>query len=296
MPKNYYKSKFNFLNEKEIRFNLEKDGFEINTVGHALLQAKKERTFITFFKDGQVVVKGKNAQQLAETYLSFLEPQLTVKDKNQIYNYHEWICVSSSGINDFFGPVVVSAILSDRKMRHKISTGGALIVSDREGGDLPFVLRQDFKHSVVTIPPEKYNSLFEEHGDPHVILGLAHAQAINQLLEKVDCFLLIDNLRDNHIVQTELKNIKNIKYIQPMDNNMHLGIEAATILSRDKYNKYLCNLSERYDINFSSGNSAQLANIGNQFVEEYGTNKLRHVAKLNFKIALQISKNHSLSY
>ena len=102
MPKSVFSSKVDIKDEKKLKQTLEKDGFVLEPVDHAFWQAKKDRVFITFYRSGKVVIRGKNIDGYADKYLGELKTNQEIHGLEKVHNLREWIGTDESGKGDFF--------------------------------------------------------------------------------------------------------------------------------------------------------------------------------------------------
>ena len=287
MAKSYFSSKFNPAAQSELRKQLEKDGFVLKDVDHAFWQARKERNFITFYRSGKVVIQGKNVQEYVDKYLTFLKSNQSIHGLESITDLQNWIGTDESGKGDVFGPLVVAALYIDKKSEHKLwllEAKDSKKMSTQKIIETAKLVKKIFIHTVVSLPPKKYNKLYQQFGNLNKLLAFAHAQAIQNLIEKTSCSVVIsDKFGDEAILQDALGNTKDFKLIQKVRAEDNLAVAGASILARAKFVESLDQLSQKYEMDFPPGASKKVGIALQRFLHKYGKDELKNVAKTHFK-------------
>ncbi|OQX95074.1 ribonuclease HIII [candidate division KSB1 bacterium 4572_119] len=287
MPKSVFSSKVDIKDEKKLKQTLEKDGFVLEPVDHAFWQAKKDRVFITFYRSGKVVIRGKNIDGYADKYLGELKTNQEIHGLEKVHNLREWIGTDESGKGDFFGPLVVAALYVDKKLEHKLWQLGvqdSKKITDSRIVETAKQIRRNFTHSVVTILPMKYNQIYEKYRNLNKLLAYAHAQAIKNLMEKTSCRVIIaDKFGDEKLIYDALGETKDLTLIQRNKAEANLAVAGASILAREKFVTSLDSLTDKYGLTFPPGASSNVITAGRRFIQKYGQNELKNVAKLHFK-------------
>ncbi len=295
MGKNVFTSKFEPRDEDKLRKMLEADGFSLAPVEHAYWQAQKLRTFITFYRSGKVVIRGKDVEDAAQQYLASLKAEQKIHGLEAIDDLSEWIGTDESGKGDFFGPLVVAALLVTKKSEHRLWALGvqdSKKLSDQKIVQLAGVIRKNFLHSVVSVAPKKYNQLYAQFGNLNKLLASAHAQAIENLLEKTSCSVVLsDQFGDESLIRNALGENTDITLIQKNHAEENLAVAGASILAREKFLSSLSKLSDNYKIFFPPGSGKNVIETANRFVHMFGQHELQHIAKLHFKTANEIIGN-----
>ena len=292
MSKNIFSGKFNVAEENNLRKILQKDGFILTQVQHAYWQAKKDRIFITFYKSGQVVIQGKSATDVADVYLSSLKSQQNIFGLDSIKSLDNWIGTDESGKGDFFGPLVVAALYVDKKVEHNLWLMGvrdSKKMTDQKISQLAHSIRKNIPHSVVTFSPDKYNKFYNHYNNLNRQLASAHAQAIQNLVEKTGCQIVIaDKFADEKLIKNAIGNDMDITLIQKNKAEANIAVAGASILARDKFIRSMDELSLKYQMNFLPGASNKVVDVAKRFIQRFGKNKLNSVAKVHFKTMKQL--------
>ncbi|HDQ00359.1 MAG TPA: ribonuclease HIII [bacterium] len=287
MSKNVFSASFHPDYEQTLRPILEADGFILASVEHAFWQAQKGRVFITFYRSGKVVVRGKNAEEYAQNYLNPLKAKQRIHGLESVTDLSDWIGTDESGKGDLFGPLVVAAVFVDNKSEHQLWQLGvkdSKKMSDQKITEIAAIIRRKFVHSVVSFSPKRYNQLYKNYKNLNKLLAAAHAQVIKILVEKTQCSVVIcDQFGDKSLIQTSLNITKPITLIQKTGAEENLAVAAASIVARQQFVRSLSDMSLKYGIVFPRGASQKVIQAGELFLTKYSEQELAKVAKLHFK-------------
>jgi len=197
-----------------------------------------------------------------------------------------------SGKGDYFGPLVVSAVYQDDKIKEsllkigvkdckKLTDIATIELSDR----IHKIIRKKF--SIVILEPSKYNVLYnnfkKEKKNLNNLLAFAHAQAIKKIFKKTNCInILVDKFADKKVLLNELKGY-DINLIMKYRAEENIAVAAASILARAEFLKSLSKYFLKYNINFPKGATKNIVRTAKKFIETYGFKRLNEVAKIHFK-------------
>lgn len=211
-----------------------------------------------------------------------------MKTKPQAY-----IGTDESGKGDFFGPLVIAAVLVTSKSLRKLEEIGvrdSKRISDNRITELGMVIRRQFPNSIVVIGPERYNELYEKIRNLNRLLAWGHARAIENILEKNECHCaLTDQFGDEKFVKNALlEKGKKIELIQRPKAEEDLAVAAASILARGEFVRRLKNLSRSYGVELPKGCSSDIVGVGKELTGKFGGEILRKTAKYHFKTTKEI--------
>ncbi len=215
------------------------------------------------------------------------------------------IGTDESGKGDYFGPMVVAAVLIDAQTRPKLEALGvkdSKLLSDRRCRELAAKIREICrgKYEEVEIPPERYNELYEtfrkEGKNLNHLLAWGHARAIESLLARHSCtHAVADQFGDEHYILSSLmEKGKKIQLIQMPKGERDIAVASASILARDKFLARLERLSQEYQIELPKGASEAVVIAGKQIIAKKGPDDLRKVAKLHHKTTHKILEKNKL--
>jgi ribonuclease HIII len=203
------------------------------------------------------------------------------------------IGTDESGKGDYFGPLVIAGVFlpdgQDAVFR-ELGVRDSKRSSDNRVREMAEVLKQGYKHSVVSIGPERYNELYTKLRNLNRILAWGHSRVIENILEEVPCRLAItDQFGDKaYVLNALMKKGKNIELIQKPKAEEDMAVAAASILARAEFLKRLDFLSREFALEIPKGASAMVEEAGLRLVKMHGPQVLDKVAKKHFKITARI--------
>jgi ribonuclease HIII len=209
------------------------------------------------------------------------------------------IGTDESGKGDYFGPMVIAGVLIDSTTETTLKALGvrdSKTLTDRRCRELGVKIRNLLpgKYQEVEISPERYNQLYEElkaeGKNLNHLLAWGHARAIESLLQKETCsHAIADQFGDENYIRSKLmEKGKKLQLIQLPKGERYIAVAAASILARDKFLSRMENLRDTYRIELPKGASDTVVYAGKQFVQTYGEESLRTVAKLHHKTTEKI--------
>jgi len=221
------------------------------------------------------------------------EPILETK-KETIPDYKPTIGTDESGKGDYFGPLVAASVYVDKVDKEILESYGvkdSKKISDRQIFIIAALIKKYLvnKYSVIEISPEKYNSLYDKFSNEkknlNNLLAWAHAKAIEEILNKVECSIVIsDKFADDSVILSKLQERgKKVHLIQEHKAERNISVAAASILARERFLEKLKKISIEYKIDFKKGASSLVIQQAKEFTEKFGKDALRKVAKLHFK-------------
>ncbi|MFZ5517109.1 MAG: hypothetical protein ACOY90_10755 [Candidatus Zhuqueibacterota bacterium] len=283
MPKNLFRTRIYPDQGASLRSLLTAHGYEVREVGHALWQAKKERSYVTLYRNGEIIVRGKNSDGLA----AWFQLQMAAQPVEREYPAdlpETWVATQIYGEQKYWGPLISAAILVDGRTEKKLSRIGLHrygASSDLDLTELAKVIRKTCKHSSAAIRPNEYNELFIEYQDQAPIVSHANAQVIKNIYLKENCTtFIVPDAGDENLLRQLTADIPNAKLILRLPHEVRLAIDAAHILAKCKYYEFLAHLEEKYDTTFPENVSQGNESFVNHFVEVHGNSALKYAAKL----------------
>ena len=230
-----------------------------------------------------------------------LSSNLENSNKNDFDLGFPIIGTDESGKGDYFGPLVSAGVYVDERSAKDLIACGvkdSKKLSDSKNSELAQKVAKICKgrFAIIEISPEKYNNLYEqfkkEKKNLNTLLAWGHAKAIEEILSKVDCKVAIaDQFADKSFILGKLQEKgKKIELIQMHKAEQNIAVAAASILARARFLEKLSKLSNEYKIYLPKGVSRTVIENANKFVDMYGKELLRKVAKLHFKTTSEVFK------
>ena len=178
----------------------------------------------------------------------------------------------------------------------KVGVKDSKALSDRRNVDLADAIRQicGKRAQIVSIPPERYNALYDqfqhEGKNLNTLLAWAHTRALEDILTEFSqdqVTVIVDKFGDEQYVRSKLLSKARqtrLNLIQLPKAEENIAVAAASILARAQFLQALARMSEQYRVSFPKGASdPRILEIGKQIVRNYGADELRKVAKMHFK-------------
>ena len=203
------------------------------------------------------------------------------------------IGIDESGKGDYFGPLVIAGVYVPHAQEAHLKALGvrdSKTLSDAKATALAVQIRAQCPHAVVAIGPERYNALQTSMKNLNRMLAWGHARALENLLEKVDCHRVVaDQFGDERFLNNALMSKgRTVTLIQKPRAEEEVAVAAASILARAEFLRRLQELGTRYGVTLPKGASDAVIQAAKKFVEKYGRNELRQVAKLHFRTTVRV--------
>lgn len=206
----------------------------------------------------------------------------------------KWAGSDESGKGDFFGPLVVSAVVVDDSTAAKLAAAGVKdckLLTDKKILQLEDVIKStvvDF--SVLELKPKVYNLRYKQvlaqGGKLNQLLGYGHVAALSQVLERhEDCHAaLIDQFTTSLVNVRELtKRFPNCVVKQQPKAESNLAVAAASVLARARFLRTMAELAEAAgEANLPKGGGAQATACARRLADRLGKAELVNFVKLHF--------------
>ncbi len=211
-----------------------------------------------------------------------------------------YIGTDESGKGDYFGPLVSAGVYVEEHCAKELIRCGvrdSKRLSDKQNLDLAQEVARICRgrYSVIEVPPERYNTLYEqfrrEGKNLNSLLAWGHAKALEEILSRLNCEVAVaDQFADERFILGKLQEKgKGIRLIQMHKAEQNIGVAAASVLARARFLEKLSKLSQKYGIDLHKGASNAVVQDARTFVAKYGKEALREVAKLHFKTTHQVT-------
>ena len=202
------------------------------------------------------------------------------------------IGIDEAGKGDYFGYLVIAAVLADEKEEKALKEAGvkdSKMVSDLQIHKLARIVKK-MPNSIIRISPEKYNVLHVKFKSLNNILAWGHARALENILEEYKADLAIsDKFAEEKLLKGYLMNRgKRIKLVQKVNAESEMPVAAASILARSEFLRTLRMLGREIGYVLPKG-SAHVKDAAKDILKQHGEDGLKYVAKVHFKITKQIA-------
>lgn len=199
-----------------------------------------------------------------------------------------WIGIDESGKGDYFGPLVVAGVYLEPGQVPDLRLLGikdSKQLSDLRVKEIAVELLTRVISSVLVIGPKRYNELYEKIKNLNRILAWAHARALENILQRVDCTrALSDQFGDERFILNALmEKGKTIKLEQRPKAESDPAVAAASILARAEFLNRLERLSQEVGITLPKGASRLVEDTARTLIKHGGQQLLQSVAKWHFR-------------
>ncbi len=280
---------------------LVRQNFDFETKPYAIFSARKGKLNVTVYEKGpKVLVQGKDT----EDFIRFtLEPEVIGEAK---LGYEEILepdkfsphfGIDESGKGDFFGPLVIAGAYTDATIARTLIDAGIMdskrVTSAARIRKLATIIRATpgCTTAVISIGPERYNSMHASFKNLNRLLAWGHARAIETLAaSRPECpRTLSDQFARPEILQRALKEKGlTIQLEQRTKGESDTAVAAASILARERFIDWMDKTSAACGIKLPLGASDAVILAARELVARDGPDVLGKVAKLHFKTACTV--------
>ena len=260
--------------------------FQTTPPQYAKWQLKPENCVITCYTSGKTVFQGKDANVYAA---AFMEVQDEIPNTATTNQYPQ-AGSDEVGTGDYFGPVCVCASYvtkDDVDFLVKLGVRDSKQMSDADMLKIGPLLMERVPHSLLIVPPQKYNQVHESN-NLNAIKAKLHNQAYINLAKKIELpsFKIIDQFTPETSYYRYLKNEPQIIcgiHFETKAEDKYLSVAVGSIISRYGFLKTWEEMEQKYNMTLPKGSGDKVDVVAQEFVERYGFDRLGEVAKLHFK-------------
>ena len=260
--------------------------FQTTPPQYAKWQLKPENCVITCYTSGKTVFQGKDANVYAA---AFMEVQDEISTPTTTSRYPQ-AGSDEVGTGDYFGPVCVCASYvtkDDVDFLVKLGVRDSKQMSDADMLKIGPLLMERIPHSLLIVPPQKYNQVHESN-NLNAIKAKLHNQAYINLAKKIELpsFKIIDQFTPETSYYRYLKKepqiIRGIHF-ETKAEDKYLSVAVGSIISRYGFLKTWEEMEQKYNMTLPKGSGDKVDIVAQAFVERYGFDCLGEIAKLHFK-------------
>ena len=273
-----------------------KDKMRDKKIPYVVFQAKDEDTVITMYESGKVMFQGTSADVDAAMWGTMLEDTKEKKEErkkeNEKYYYSSAVGSDEVGTGDYFGPIVVTATYVPKEeieYLEKLGVGDSKKIDDEKILKITPEIAKKIKYRSVILTNKEYNEKYSNDINMNKIKAILHNRVLYQLVNeekpKYD-YIIVDEfareqryyyyLNDQKVVQ------KGITFITKAEDK-NMAVACGSIISRYIFLKEFDKMCDEIHIPLPKGAGKDVDKMGEEVVEKYGEEKLKEIAKLNFK-------------
>ena len=276
------------------------------TPQYAKWQAKDGDTVITLYESGKVVFQGKDADLASDFWITtekINSGKVDVKNSStdsktkkesfkdpKIYNSSS-IGSDEVGTGDYFGPIVVTACFVDKKDIDKLEELGVKDSKKLTDSEIikkvPEIIKLVNYESII-LTNKEYNNYYSTDLNMNKIKAILHNKVLFKLKNKTKNYdyIIVDQFAEPYVYYNYLKGSENVVRditFFTKGEDKHLAVACASLISRYIFIQEFDKLCKSIGINIPKGASEAVDKVGIEIVKKYGIDKLKEIAKLNFK-------------
>lgn len=277
------------------------------TPDYAVFQADEADTVITLYNSGKAVFQGTSADIDANMWKEMekhLNPTKNVEVTNsedkkkkdkviekidpKIY-YSTTIGSDEVGTGDYFGPIVVAATYVAKEnipFLEELGVKDSKKLTDEKIIDIVPKLIKTIPYECIILSNSQYNENYKDDMNMNKVKAILHNKVLLKMTSsyKAD-YVVVDQFAKPYVYFNYLKGTtyyKNITFLTKGEDKC-LAVACASLISRYIFLKEFDKLGEKIDTFLIKGASDKVDELGVKIVKKYGIDKLKEVAKLNFK-------------
>jgi len=238
----------------------------------------------------------------------------TVKKTNaEKFVHHEfkdYIGVDEVGVSDYFGGLVSTAFLLNEKstkLLQELKVQDSKKMDDNNILKIGKILLEECKCEYFYLDNVNYNLLNSKYKNINALKTYVHNKAIDKLVTKYNLQVrtseskdddtklpvVLDKYTENEYYYSQLKKLVSnndltyghtyyIRALTTKAETHYLGVAGASVVARYVFLNEIEKLNKKYKLNFPLGSyGSKILTIGKNFVEKYGKEELKNVAKID---------------
>lgn len=280
------------------------------TPPYAIFQAKDGDTTVTLYESGKAVFQGTDADLSSDFWIATEkinsgsatttnsnDKKKEEKPKKIIPLRINSIGSDEVGTGDYFGPIVVTAsyvskenidFLLDLKVKDSKKLTDEQILKI-----VPQIIKK-IPYKTYILTNENYNKNYQNY-NMNMMKAILHNKVLYELKQEKYSYdyIVVDQFEPsksyfNHI-KTSPKQVTDIFFLTKAEDQC-LSVACSSLISRYIFLKEMDKLSQKLGITLPKGANPKVDEIAKSLVEKYGQDKLKEIAKLNFKNTEKILK------
>ena len=282
------------------------------TPPYAILQADDGGTVVTLYQSGKAVFQGFDADLAADFWIetekinSGNAKVTSSEDKKEKKEIERKIPLRINsigsdevGTGDYFGPIVVTATFVEKNNIDFLLELGVKDSKKMTDNDIkrvvPEVIKKIPYHTFI-LTNKQYNELYNSDMNMNKMKAILHNKVLSQFADKKKYnyeYAVVDQFENpksyyNHLKDASFK-VYGITFLTKAEDQC-LSVACASIISRYIFLKEMDKISKEIGMVLPKGASDSVDSFGIDVVKKYGPDKLKEIAKLNFKNTERILK------
>ena len=285
--------------EKLIKFYEDKKRDKV--IPYVVFQAQDGDTVITLYESGKVMFQGVSADIDANMWADIDGSSRvnTVKIKEEEKKYYTSSSIGSDevGTGDYFGPIVVTSCYVSKD---DIPFVESLGIKDSKKLDDEKILKvapeliKKIKYKSLIMGNSEYNAKYSGSYNINKIKAIMHNKVLWRMVHEEDLkydYIIVDEFareaRYYEYLEGNPEIQRNITFMTKAEDK-NLAVACASVISRYIFLKEFDKICDEIHIPLPKGAGSDVDDIGKEVVEKYGKEKLKEIAKYNFKNTARI--------
>lgn len=281
------------------------------TPAYAIFQADEEDTVVTLYESGKMVFQGVSADIDAALWRQMeqklnpgkkIEEKKKKETKNKTLDKKLYLCNSIGsdevGTGDFFGPMVVASsyVTKDNiPFLEDLGIKDSKKLTDDKILEIAPIIMTKIPNKILIVPNTKYNEFYKKYPNMNKMKAILHNKVLIELVKKYKDFdyIVVDEFAHEKLYYSYLKEAKevckNITFTTKAEDK-NLSVACASILARFTFLKEFDKISNSLGIILPKGAGMNVDEVALTIVNKYGFDKLKEIAKMNFKTIEKLKK------
>ncbi len=273
-----------------------KDKRRDKVIPYVVFQAQEEDTVITLYESGKAMFQGTSADVDAAMWGTVLDntKEKQAEKKKADAKYYNCNAVGSDevGTGDYFGPIVVTACYvtkEDIPFLESLGVGDSKKIDDAKILKIAPEIAKKIKYRSVILNNKEYNEKYTRDVNMNKIKAIMHNKVLYQLMHEEEPqidYIIVDEFAREARYYEYLNGIdavqRNITFMTKAEDK-NLAVACGSVISRYLFLKEFDKLSDSIHMPLPKGAGRDVDTIGEEVVEKYGKDKLKEIAKFNFK-------------
>lgn len=282
------------------------------TPPYAILQADDGETVVTLYQSGKAVFQGRDADLAADFWIETEKINsgkaivTSSEDKKKEEKIERKIPLRVSsigsdevGTGDFFGPVVVTATYVQKQnvdFLLELGVKDSKKLSDSEIKKIVPKIIERIPYQTFVLTNKQYNELYNEDMNLNKMKAILHNKVLSKFINKEKYpydYIVVDQFENpksyyNHLQEVPFK-VYGITFLTKAEDQC-LAVACASLISRYIFLQEMDKISNDVGKVLPKGANDLVDITGKEIVKVFGEEKLKEIAKLNFKNADRILK------
>lgn len=262
-------------------------------IPYVVFQAVDNDTVVTLYTSNKVMFQGTSADVDASMWKEMMG--IIDKPKEDFSMYHNCTSVGSDevGTGDYFGPIVVTASYvkkDDVKFLEELGVGDSKKISDDKIKKIAPEIAKRVKYKSLILTNKEYNEKYSSNINMNKIKAIMHNKVLYNLIHEENIndydYIIVDEFARENRYYDYIKEDTNIQRgitFMTKAEDKNLAVACSSIISRYIFLKQFDELCDNLSLPLVKGAGPDVDKIGEELVEKYGEDKLKDVAKINFK-------------